>query len=99
MRPLSKSAFIVVLLSASMLFPQCLRGSLEDDLVYPGPGVTGPKLTRRVDATYSQAALNAKIQGNVFLELVIDESGMPDRRLYIDSNFFAPSITAKYAYP
>jgi TonB family protein len=42
-----------------------------------GNGVTAPRLLRKVEPKYSDAARNDRIQGTVILELVVNEKGRP----------------------
>jgi TonB family protein len=43
----------------------------------PGGGVTPPRVIHQVKPTYTSAALLAKIQGTVMLQLVVDRDGRP----------------------
>jgi TonB family protein len=42
-----------------------------------GPGMTPPQLLKQVEPDYSEEGRAAGIQGNVVLEIVIDEKGLP----------------------
>ncbi|MDP8980527.1 MAG: TonB family protein [Acidobacteriota bacterium] len=53
--------------------------SKQEEPVRMGPGVTPPKVIRKVDPEYSQEARNAGIQGTVVYELIIDELGRPTK--------------------
>lgn len=66
-----------LLRGAGALRPAVPPQELEPDVIRPGPGVTLPKLTHKVEPHYSQLALEAGVQGNVLLELVIDNQGVP----------------------
>jgi len=61
------------------------------DAYRPGRGgVTIPSVLKRVDPTYTQAAMDAKIQGIVMLEAVIEASGKIDKvrvRKSLDTQF------------
>ena len=54
-------------------------GFPADDVFRPGPGVSAPKVVRKVEARYTQQARRALVQGTVVLEVVVDESGSPTR--------------------
>jgi protein TonB len=43
----------------------------------PGGGVTAPRLLARVEHRYTEEALERRIQGAVWLELVVDRDGRP----------------------
>ena len=43
----------------------------------PGGGVTAPTLEREVKPTYTPDALQAKVQGSVFLEVIVQRDGTP----------------------
>lgn len=50
---------------------------LQDQSVYkPGNGVTLPVVTKQVKAVYTQAAMDAHIEGTVGLEVVVKSDGM-----------------------
>jgi TonB family protein len=49
----------------------------EDDLCSLGPGVTPPKARRKPNAPYTAQAKQARAQGTVLLELIVDEQGRP----------------------
>lgn len=47
------------------------------DVLRVGPGVTAPRLIHKVDPEYSPLARGDRIQGNVLLQLVVNEKGRP----------------------
>jgi len=49
------------------------------EIYRPGPGVSAPKVIRKVDPRYTQQAWRALVQGTVVLEVVVDERGSPGR--------------------
>lgn len=49
----------------------------EDDVLRVGPGIDPPTLAHKVEPHYTRTALDARVQGTVLLELVIDEHGLP----------------------
>ncbi len=53
--------------------------SSDEEGVRPGPGVTMPKLVRKIEPTYSPDARDAGVQGTVYLEVLINENGEPTR--------------------
>ncbi len=71
------AALDLILLLLSSL---SLLGGNTTDTTTPGrlkPGDVPPKLFRKVEPKYTQSALDARIQGNVLIDLVIDEAGSP----------------------
>jgi len=44
-----------------------------------GQGVSPPVVISKVEPAYSDQARNAKLQGNVLLQLVVDEHGLPQQ--------------------
>ena len=75
--PLALLLTTTLLPGAGALRPDMLQQEPEAEVVRPGPGVTLPKLTHKVEPHYSQLALDAGVQGNVLLELIIDDHGVP----------------------
>ena len=65
-----------VLLFALLLFN---AQDTETDVVKLGPGVDPPKLISKIEPHYTQAALDAGVQGNVLLSLIVDDHGMPQK--------------------
>lgn len=55
------------------------QGSPEEETVRVGPGITPPKAIHRVEPEYSEEARNARVQGTVVLQTVIDKAGRPTR--------------------
>lgn len=52
----------------------------DDTQVYrPGPGITAPRVTRRVTPYYTTQARRAQVQGTSVNEVVVDEQGSPVR--------------------
>ena len=49
----------------------------DEEVVPIGPGVKPPSVIHKVEPEYSRAAREAKVQGSVLLELVVDENGVP----------------------
>ena len=47
--------------------------------VHMGPGVTPPQIIQKVEPKYTAEATAAHIQGNVVVQLVVDEQGMPTK--------------------
>lgn len=52
-------------------------GGTGGGLYRPGAGVTAPTLLREVRPTYTPDALRAKIQGSVFLDVIVQRDGTP----------------------
>ena len=49
-----------------------------DTIVFrQGIGLTPPRISKRVDPNYSEAARKAGVEGNVILKLVVDKDGSP----------------------
>ena len=48
----------------------------EQSVYKPGNGVTLPVVTKRVNAVYTQQAMDARIEGTVGLEVVVKSDGM-----------------------
>jgi bla regulator protein blaR1 len=55
--------------------PQSTSGQEERQVLRPGNGVTSPKLVYEVKPRYTRAAMDAKIQGSVWLEAIVLENG------------------------
>ena len=53
------------------------EGGTEGGTYQPGGAVTTPRLLSEVKPTYTNAALSAKIQGSVWLEVVVTKEGRP----------------------
>ena len=71
-----RKAFVLRL--ASLLFLLTAQG-LSDDTSNPirvGPGVTPPKPIYKPEPQYSPEALNARVQGTVVFQVVINEAGV-----------------------
>lgn len=49
----------------------------DDDVFEVGPGISAPRLTGKTEPIYTPAASKAAIHGDVLLQLVIDETGVP----------------------
>jgi TonB family protein len=58
----------------------CLRCASAQDfperVLKVGPGVTAPKVIRKVEPEYSSQARDAHVQGKVLFQLVVDENGL-----------------------
>lgn len=53
-----------------------LAAQAKDDPVYkPGAGVTAPVVTHEVKPQYTREAMEAKVQGTVVLECVVEKDG------------------------
>jgi TonB family protein len=48
----------------------------EQSVYKPGNGVTLPVVTKKVNAVYTQQAMDARIEGTVGLEVVVKSDGM-----------------------
>ena len=71
------TACTVVLLAGTAAiaqFPFAATLSAQE-VVQPGKGVTLPRVIREVKPVYTQAAMQAKIQGSVWLRIVVRETG------------------------
>jgi TonB family protein len=64
---------LAAVFTAALLGAQAPAGSGE--AIRLGPGVTPPRLIHKVEPVYSTEARAATIQGNVILQLVVDEHG------------------------
>ncbi|HEY1755068.1 MAG TPA: TonB family protein [Bryobacteraceae bacterium] len=51
----------------------------DTEVYRPGPGVSAPKVIRKIEPRYTQQARRAFVQGTVVLEVVVGESGSPER--------------------
>ncbi len=51
----------------------------SSDVYRPGPGITAPKVVRKVAPYYTAQARRALVQGTAVLEVVVDQRGMPTR--------------------
>lgn len=70
LKSVSVLLFAVALLSAQ-------TPTEPSDIVRVGPGVTPPRLTRKVEPEYSSTARADRIQGTVLLLLVVNDRGKP----------------------
>ena len=70
------SALVLFLLASRMA--QARPGD-EDSVYRPGPGISPPKVIRRVEPFYTADARRALVQGTAVLEVVVDEHGLPGR--------------------
>jgi TonB family protein len=66
-------ALIVSLLAPGLLVAQAPLS--PDTVVRLGPGVTAPRLLHRTEPEYTRAALDARVQGTVVLQIIVDEQG------------------------
>ena len=66
-------AFIVLLSVPALLVAQA--PSSPDNVVRLGPGVTAPRLLHKTEPEYTHTALDARVQGTVVLQLIVDEQG------------------------
>ncbi|HEY6987050.1 MAG TPA: TonB family protein [Bryobacteraceae bacterium] len=64
------NAFLIALL----LIPQTAP---ENDIIPIGRGVEPPKLIHKIEPHYTRVALDAGVQGNVLLGIVVNELGLP----------------------
>ena len=80
---LSCSAYTVPSCNLTLLPPadsqtaQVRAGQLAGDHAKPGADVKGPTLLAKSEPEYTKAALDAKVEGTVVLNIVIDEAGIP----------------------
>jgi TonB family protein len=54
-------------------------GGTGDGFYRPGGSVTAPQLVSQVRPSYTTSALDRRIQGSVFLEVVVTETGAPSQ--------------------
>ncbi len=50
---------------------------LADGVYKPGKGVTAPKVTHQVIASFSEEARKKKVQGTAVVQLVVNDLGLP----------------------
>jgi TonB family protein len=62
--------------SAAVIERFPMSATAQTETVYrPGPGITLPKVVREVKPSYTKAAMEAKVQGSVWLECVVNSQG------------------------
>ncbi|MEO8660658.1 MAG: TonB family protein [Bryobacteraceae bacterium] len=66
---------LTVILSATSLLAQIPPA--EGEPIRVGPGVTAPRVIRKVEPEFTSEARSAQIQGVVILQVIIDEKGHP----------------------
>jgi TonB family protein len=69
-------------LSAMLFLAAATLARAADDpseIYEPGPGITPPKVIRKVQPYYTAEARRALVQGTAVLEVVVDEQGRPVR--------------------
>jgi hypothetical protein len=64
---------LLFLLALALLYPQPPEGS--GDVFRIGPGVTPPRVLRKVEPEYSPAAREDHVQGTLGLEIIVNEKG------------------------
>lgn len=70
------AVFASVGLTAAVVDRLPMSAPAQTRTVYkPGTGVSLPRVVKEVKPTYTAAAMQAKIQGSVWLECVVDENG------------------------
>ena len=67
----------LALVALSACEPRALADDSDNAIFRAGAGVTAPKLTYKVEPQYTRAALDARIQGTILLEIVVDKTGVP----------------------
>ncbi len=95
---LARSSAILLLLAATLSRATPAFTPDDDSTVYqPGPGVTPPKVVRKVQPYYTVQARRALVQGTAVLEVVVDEHGVPARISTISPIGFGLDERAKEA--
>ena len=69
------AACIAITAAAVDRFPMFATLNAQSQVYRPGPGITLPTVVKEVKPHYTAAAMQAKIQGSVWLECVVDERG------------------------
>jgi TonB family protein len=72
---LALAACIAITAAAIDRFPMFATLQAQTVIYKPGDGVTLPKVVREVKPKYTPQAMEAKIQGSVWLECVVNEQG------------------------
>jgi TonB family protein len=64
---------------ASSMYARCDGTKSDPDVIVfrKGIGLMPPRIIKRVDPNYSEAARKAGLEGNVILKLVVDKDGSP----------------------
>jgi TonB family protein len=77
--PASWVAHITVAAFVGALSISAAAAALQDQPVYKvgDKGLTPPKVTKEERPHYSQSAMDRKVQGDVLLELIVTEKGLP----------------------
>lgn len=68
---------VIAVLAISVRSVRAAADQEDSDILRIGPGVTAPRITRKVEPKYTQAAIDAHIQGTILLEIIVDKSGLP----------------------
>lgn len=69
------TAAIAITAAAAGSFPMFATLDAQSAVYKPGNGVTLPEVVKEVRPGYTQAAMQAKVQGSVWLECVVSETG------------------------
>ncbi len=87
--PMSRRAIVIGLIAAALLVPAATVSAVrlfpidtaaqEQEVLKPGSGVSLPVVIHEVLPQYTPEALQAKIQGSVFLAVVVQADGAPGR--------------------
>ena len=72
---LALAACLAITAAAVDRFPMFAQLQAQSVIYKPGNGVTLPKVVREVKPSYTPQAMEAKIQGSVWLECVVNEQG------------------------
>jgi TonB family protein len=56
---------------------QNLAPATDEGVVRVGPGVNAPRIKAQIEPEYSKAGRQAKVQGSVLIDCIVDERGIP----------------------
>ena len=65
----------LAMVSMAMVFAASFAVLAQSTVYKPGNGITLPVVVKEVKPQYTRAAMQAQIQGSVWLECVVDEQG------------------------